>query len=53
MAQPLLGAIEEVPELIASVKIEHGSAAFVRGYGDMDGEYGHGNKRISRLPTFP
>jgi hypothetical protein len=37
MAQPLLGSIEEVPELITTVKMEHGSTAFVRGYGDLDG----------------
>ena len=53
MAQPLLGSIEKIPELIVAAKMEHGSIAFVFGYGDMDGEYGHGNKRISRIPAFP
>jgi hypothetical protein len=53
MAQPLLGSNEKIPELIPAVKMEHGSTAFVRGYGDMDREYRDRDKRISRIPTFP
>ncbi len=31
---------------MAAVKMEHGSTALVRGYGDMDGEHGDRNKRV-------